>query len=331
MYNEASMNPRYDLLLPKDYVRDAAKRCRKAKQRVYLLSMVVLDDEITHELIESVLDAAKRGVEVCICADTYTFSEGGAVFKPNSQKSKNIKQMQKKLKQSGVKFFWLGMKSTSLMNGRTHSKWLIIDNTVYSFGGVNLYAGSIKFNDFMLRVADKNIADRLTAEQQRIIKADSASHSYRSHKFGDDTSQVLVDGGFIGDSIIYRHACRLAEKATHILYVSQYCPGGKLGRLLKKRHSLIYFNRWQQASFVNKLRIRLAVTINRIKTPYQRDAYLHAKYIVYTMPDGEKIAITGSHNFATGGVMFGTREIALETKDKRIIRQLESFFDKHVA
>jgi hypothetical protein len=32
-----------------------------------------------------------------------------------------------------------------------------------------------------------------------------------------------------------------------------------------------------------------------------------------------------------GSVVFGTKEIALETRDKKIIRQLEAFFAERVA
>ena len=44
----------------------------------------------------------------------------------------------------------------------------------------------------------------------------------------------------------------------------------------------------------------------------------------------KKVAITGSHNFVSGGVFLGTREVALETTNKKIIIQLERFFKEHV-
>ena len=53
--------------------------------------------------------------------------------------------------------------------------------------------------------------------------------------------------------------------------------------------------------------------------------------MIFTMPDGRKVAITGSHNFVYGGVLLGTREIALETDDPKIVRQLERFFKTYVA
>jgi cardiolipin synthase len=49
------------------------------------------------------------------------------------------------------------------------------------------------------------------------------------------------------------------------------------------------------------------------------------------MADGSKVAITGSHNFASGGVWLGTREIALETRDPHIIEQLEQFVVDYLA
>ena len=76
--------------------------------------------------------------------------------------------------------------------------------------------------------------------------------------------------------------------------------------------------------------VRFGMTLTRQHTLYGRDQYLHAKFILFTMPDGSKVAITGSHNFMFGSVAFGTREIALETSDTAIIAQLEHFFKTHI-
>jgi cardiolipin synthase len=53
--------------------------------------------------------------------------------------------------------------------------------------------------------------------------------------------------------------------------------------------------------------------------------------MLFEMPDGQKIALTGSHNFSYTGVNFGTREVALETSDPDIYRQLEDFYETNVA
>ena len=49
------------------------------------------------------------------------------------------------------------------------------------------------------------------------------------------------------------------------------------------------------------------------------------------MSDGKKVALTGSHNFSHKGVVFGTREVALETSSPVLIEQLEAFFTTYIA
>jgi cardiolipin synthase len=71
--------------------------------------------------------------------------------------------------------------------------------------------------------------------------------------------------------------------------------------------------------------------LTRQQTSYRRSAYLHAKCIIFEHEDGTKTAITGSHNFVHGGVLLGTREVALETSDSSIIEQLETFIEKYIS
>ena len=144
---------------------------------------------------------------------------------------------------------------------------------------------------------------------------------------------MLLDGGKINRSIIYKHAVRLAKKAESILLVSQYCPAGELARILKKKPATsIYFNPKGSAKDpVNNIMIGTRSTVKSLTTSYRRPRYLHAKFMIGIMPDGTKLAITGSHNFSTLGVRAGTREIALETSDPGIIDQLERFFTRYVS
>ena len=186
-------------------------------------------------------------------------------------------------------------------------------------------------NDYMFTCKDERLADDLTHEFNQITKADRGRYTYRSHKFSFGKNVVLTDGGFQGDSIIYRRVCDLAKEASDILLVSQYCPTGKLSRILKSKPSRLYFNPPELAGPLNKAVIKFGMLVSRHRTLYARDRYLHAKFMIFTMPDGRKVAITGSHNFVYGGVLLGTREIALETDDPKIVRQLERFFKTYVA
>lgn len=327
------MQPIPKLILPKQYVRDATEKIKNSKKRVALLTMVLVHDETTDELLEALCSAAERGVDVLVAADSFTYTDFQGSYIPTHYRSKRVRaamSMQKRFRAAGARFEWLGKLSMVAFSGRTHIKWCVVDDTVYSFGGVNLDEQSILNTDYMFKVKNEALASRLIAEQERIIKADRRGHAYRSHQFGDDDNMVLLDGGFLGDSIIYRRACHWAERAKHVTLVSQYCPTGKLSRLLKSTNSDLYFNHWTNAGLLNRLVIRFGMLSSKHTTSYHRRSYLHAKFIIFTMPNGSKVAITGSHNFVRAGVFLGTREVALETSNKKIIAQLERFFIDHV-
>jgi len=322
------------LLLPAEYVAQATECVDKATSRVYLLSMVLADHTATHTLVDAIERAARRGVKVVVAADIFTFGEVTTGFLPFSYYSpggKETASMVKILRKAGVKFHWLGRGRVTIVNGRTHSKWCIVDDTVFSFGGVNTYEGGIENVDYMFRITNERVADRLVDEQERIQSTDksASNHPSISHEFVDFS--VLLDGGFIGQSIIYRRACELAKEAIAITFVSQYCPTGKLARLLKKNNTTFYFNKPNQATALNKAVLTVSIALSGLKTSYERDTYLHAKCIIFMMPDGSKVAISGSHNFAYAGVILGTREVAIETNEPAIIAQLESFVKNHVA
>ena len=87
----------------------------------------------------------------------------------------------------------------------------MVDDTVYSFGGVNLDAQGATNADFMLRITDHRLAEDLVRVYARTRRANSRFSGFRSSalKYGKD--QVLVDGGIPGDSIIYRRALKYAR------------------------------------------------------------------------------------------------------------------------
>ncbi len=323
------------LLSPHEYIRQATAAITKAKRRVSFISMIVTEDDSTTALIDALASAARRGVDVQVAGDMFTYAELSGQFIPAHYYSKKVRsstRMARTLSDAGVRFYWLGRLNVTTVSGRTHSKWCVVDDTVFSFGGVNLYEVAIANTDYMFRLEDQVLADSLCSEQQRIIKSDRNRSAYRSRTLSlGDTGTVLFDAGLFGDSIIYRRVCELTQKARKVTYVSQYCPTGKLSKYLKRTESTLYFNSWQTADSFNRFVIRTGMLITHHTTLYARPAYLHAKCMLFEMSDGSKIAITGSHNFVHGGVLLGTREIALETKEPDVIAQLEKFIVTHVA
>ncbi len=322
------------LISPTEYISQASAAIDLAHHRVSLIAMVIADHPSTHQLIESLIAAAQRGLTVHVAADIFTYGEVSGSFLPlryDKKGSRAATTMARRLKAAGVKFHWLGKGRVTLFNGRTHSKWCVADDTVFTFGGVNVYQEGIEHIDYMFRTDSKDLADTLVNEQMRIQRVERSAENYPSHRQSFDSFTALFDGGIIGHSIIYKRACELAKQAVDITFVSQYCPTGKLARILKTKPYLLYFNRPEQASALNRALLWFSRTVSGLRTDYKKATYLHAKYIIFTLPDGSKTALSGSHNFAYTGVLFGTREIALETKDPAIISQLESFTKHHVA
>ena len=323
------------MLLPVEYVRDATKAIEHAKKRVVFLAMVAFEDEESTSLINAMVEAAKRGVKVEVAADILTYTESAGTTFPIryfDKKSSRATNTRRKLLKSGAKFHWLGRSHMTLYSGRTHSKWCVVDDTVYTFGGVNLFHGGVTNNDYMFKFTNQKIADAIDKEHQRYKQADRREIAYRSHALPTEFGTVLFDGGLVGESIIYRRATALAQLAQRITLVSQYSPTGKLARALRDKNKQVelYFNPPQNATLLNRALIQFGMWTSHVSTLYQKRQYLHAKFIIFEMLDGSKVAITGSHNFNHTGVVFGTREIALETKDPAIITQLEQFFQEHV-
>ncbi len=322
------------LLAGNEYIKDAIRVVNAAKERVCLMTMIISYDELTKDLIDAIANAKQRGVKVDIAVDIFTYLEIGGNLRFNtshSQRTRSVELLKKTLKTANIKVNWLGRDTLLILSGRTHCKWLIADNTTYSFGGVNLYGKGVTNADFMLRYDDKDLSDYLMKEYHRIVKAEKTRSKSRSHHFDTSFGRVLIDGGRVSDSIIYRRAKQLVQDAESVVYVSQYCPTGKLAQLLKNKPTKLYFNPWQQSTSMNALFIRISSWRTKLKTDYSRQSYIHSKFIICTMPDGSKVAITGSHNFAGGGVWLGTREIALETDNQKIVEQLESFVVNHLA
>lgn len=323
--------PPVQLLESRTYVADLIAKVNKATRRISIMSLIIADDETTHELITSLKTAASRGVAVDIAADSFTFSEfGGALnpFKQHTVRSRAARQTGNELTSAGASFTWLDDRlKLNPFAGVTHSKWSVVDDTCYVFGGVNLYIAGIHSTDYMLRLTDKQLADDITLQQQAI--AASPTPLYEGYKAASHIGTWYVDSGKRNDSMIYDRAVELASQAETILYVSQYCPSGPLAAALKGK-TKCYFNQPHNASFLTSLMLTVDQMKTGIHSQYQHTNYLHAKFIIYTMPSGEKVALTGSHNFSHKGVVFGTREVALETKDPEILSQLTTFFQEYI-
>ncbi len=325
-----------ELLLPTDYVARATGLAKTATKRIYIISLSLTRGSATDDLINAILDAARRGVEVHVAVDLLTFVCDRTSRLPSRLVGPDMmqtNQLRREFAQAGAEFHWLGMQRVPYLIGRTHSKWTIIDDDVFAFGGVNLnQSGVLERTDYIFHLHDRKIANRLVSEQQLIETADPEKRRINDHRISTDYGEMLLDSGRFGKSVIYNHAVKLARQATKLTVVTQYCPSGKLAKILRQKQAKVYFNpKGSAADIANNIMIGTKHSVAEQPNSYTRCRYLHAKFIIATMPDGSKRALTGSHNFTAIGVHTGTREIALETSNPEIITQLENFLAEYVA
>ena len=153
------------LLPATDYARDAAKKIAKARYRVAMIATTFRgDDELSSAIMDELVRAAERGVEVSIYADVFTYLEPKEfiIRSPKRQPARAIQAMklERRIKKAGGNFHWLGRKANALFAGRTHSKWTVIDDIAYVGGGVNMDDESFSNVDYMFRFSDQALADR---------------------------------------------------------------------------------------------------------------------------------------------------------------------------
>lgn len=328
-----NLSPTPQLLEAVSYVADLTAHIQSAKKRVYIASMIINDDPSTSALIAALIAAAKRGVEVNVMLDTFTFREFGGYFNPlrrHKKRSREAINTMDRLAQAGVDVTWLGRNVfLNPFAGVTHIKWSVVDDICYVFGGVNLYHDGVHGStDYMIRSKDSSLADTIAEQQQLVIK--SPNPLYQGFSSGTTLGEWFVDSGIRKQSLIYDRAVSLAKRAESILYTSQYCPSGPLADIIKSKNSVCYFNTPQNSSRLTSLMIWYYEKTTGVYSQYTRKKHLHAKVMVFTMPGGKKVALTGSHNFSYKGVTFGTREVALETDNPAVIDQIENFLQDWV-
>lgn len=323
------------LLTTSEYLADASRAIARSKKRVIVMTLCISRETETQDFIDSLASAAKKGVDVSVAADTFTFSEYGGYFNPFkkwARYSRKAKKLAKTLRKSGAGFYWLGGNHRiNPFAGVTHVKWTIADDIVYCFGGVNLHGRGARNLDYMFKTKDKRLADLLASEHKKITKADHEPTDYSGFYKQLGYGTLLIDSGEKNESMIYERAVELALRSKSILFVSQYCPTGRLAKILRHKKATIYYNQPKNTHRWTKLMLRFSHLTTGLKSRYKKPTYLHSKFIIFTMDDGSKVALTGSHNFSYSGVRFGTREVDLETKDKKVIAQLEDFYKNYIT
>ncbi|MBX6333762.1 hypothetical protein IRY61_00260 [Candidatus Saccharibacteria bacterium] len=321
----------FELLEVEKYYNSLLKEIPRAKKRITIAAMVVLWGERTAPVFLLLKEALARGVEVTILFDRYTRLTYlyGLSGKTATERVKQTYRMLEDLSAEGAKIYGFGKLGIVPYKGRCHVKATIIDDRVYSFGGVNFFDEMFEATDIMLTGNDAKTADRLARliEQIGTNRPPLADDEVKI----DRNCTMLFDGGQPDRSIIYERACELTAQAKRVVVVSQMVPSGQLARLLAETDAAVYSNRPEQMRPIDSLGQAFDQQKYRIKNLYTGDKYIHAKVMLFELTSGKKVVLSGSHNFSWRGVQFGTQEIALESRDEALWEQLHKFIQKKIV
>lgn len=313
-----------------DYHRALLEQIPKAKKRIVIHAMVVLWQQYTEDILGLLYPALARGVEVRIVGDMYSkFTANMPKFVRSDKGSRwgHTIALNSDLQSKGAHITYVGKLGFNPYKQRCHSKITIVDDTCFTFGGVNFYGGGFTYHDYMLEVHDKDIADRLHSLVRGIETFPRMTDI--TEKISDEHT-LLFDGGTPGSSAIYDAACDVVASANKVYFVSQMCPSGRLAKLITQKQNECYFVRPTQAEPPSNLALIVDRARYGITNRYRGKRYIHAKFILGEDEDGSKWLVSGSNNFSWRGIAYGTKEIAVLSSDPDLWQAFYDYMQREI-
>jgi phosphatidylserine/phosphatidylglycerophosphate/cardiolipin synthase-like enzyme len=335
---------------PDIFLDDLIATIKKAKQRIYIQSMLFESGVLIDRLTGALADASLRGVEVKLIYDwvsnryvhnTLRFFPkfDPATLQYNRTVHRRTYESVRYLQSCGVDVTIINHPVLfeylfPVMN-RNHSKLYIIDDFCGWVGGVNLSDVSFRNTDCMVKVFSDCL---ISALSEYFLKVWNRSLEKDYSVTCSDDYTLSFDSGKHGRSLIYETGISLVKTAEkNITFLSQFVPNGPLLEQLigkAKQHipitiitshrNNVMFTVFPYVLFYKYFLARIAA-FPSIRFLHHREK-IHAKLLIID----EKEILIGSHNMAFSGVLFGTQEISLWSKDPALVHQLH-IFAKEVA
>ncbi|MEI6326919.1 MAG: phosphatidylserine/phosphatidylglycerophosphate/cardiolipin synthase family protein [Candidatus Roizmanbacteria bacterium] len=339
----------FNIQEPTEFLQDFIMLTQKAKKRIWVQTMNFDPGPHIDVCVASLINAARRGVDVRINVDWIAerFYDGRFDTFPtlNTQRRSALatfnitrQTMYRSLASAGVAL--VVTNKPNLFGGyfpayrRNHIKMFMIDDDVVWVGGVNLMEHALHNFDLMVRVTDQTII-RALADQFPQVNVERPKHDYQVECTKDTT--FLVDSGRKMKSLIYNEAIKsIGHARKNITFISQFLPGGQLlSQLIRisreKNVHVTIVTSHRDDEFFNAFPHQLAYKhfLLQIRScPGIRLIHFHRKVHVKLLLVDDEEALFGSHNFWYLGGLFGTEEIAFHTGDKKLINDLRNFVRK---
>lgn len=314
------------------YFEELLRLIPSAKRRIVIHAMIVLWGPRTERLVPLLEAASARGVQVHVIGDIFTKIHA---LQPRFSRPslptgwKHTLTLSERLRSSGIRVTYTGRLRANPFARRTHSKITLIDDNVFTFGGVNFSDDSLEYADYMLRMHSAAVADRLYDLTKDIERDNPPVLPDMSQDIGPGAT-LLFDGGKPGSSVIYQTACDTVEKAKKVYFVSQMCPSGRLARLITGTDHQCYFVRPSQTEFPANIALWVDQKRFGIQNLYSGNTYIHAKFILTEGRDGSRHLISGSNNYSWRGIAYGTKEIALHSTDPLLWQEFYDFMQREI-
>lgn len=321
---------RLRLITAVNYFDALLKDIPTAKKRIVINAMGILWGPQTEKLLPLLQNALERDVEVRIVGDIFSKLEANLPRLhrgDGTPKWSHTLAVNTELRDRGAHITYVGRIGLNPFKGRCHSKITIIDDTVYTFGGINFTSGSFANHDYMLTATNPQLAERLyllvrdIEKDQRLMDINEPL---------EKAITLLFDGGTPDSSAIYDEACNLVAEAKKVYYVSQMCPSGRLAKLITATENYCYFNRSSQAEPPLNMALPVDRLLHRISNRYKGKTYIHAKFILCEGKDGSRRLLSGSNNFSWRGIAYGTKEIAISSSDSMLWDSFYSYMQEEV-
>ena len=301
--------PVFRLIEASSYAECLVTHINSATHTVIIKSMSVTIGDRWMNVCSALVDAATRGVHIELHIDRY------ALLGMNIATARALLR----LRRTDVAIIWHGSIRLNPFSGRDHTKFAVIDDWILGFGGINMKEKGLDAIDFMVEQKNAQVASWL----KDTLKGGA------SHDFLNNGTLYLYDAGIKGESLILHEAAKQLAGSKDALYISKMAPNGPLAHLLHLAKGRCYYNAVSapRLSLMSKIAAKIDESRTELRSRYGGDRYIHAKCIIADNPNGKKL-ITGSHNFNTRGVKFGTNECAMVTTDASLIEQVEMYIKK---
>jgi phosphatidylserine/phosphatidylglycerophosphate/cardiolipin synthase-like enzyme len=354
--NKVRIAKNFEVLSPQDFLEDFEHEAAEAKERV-LGQSLTFEAKSSGEVVTRIFaQTAPKHVRKELLLDWYTRLETDqqltslSFLNPFTRKKlldefKAKEELWEQILRVGVDLTFTNPPRNFLerlfpVTGRNHMKAAGVDGRVFYIGGFNYGNFELELADFMVKFTDPEIVGFLIKQWER-ANSRRVINDYEVHL--DSDFELIVDGGRHGSSIIMSRAVLEVKKSRRFVLAitANLFPNGEFSQELEEASnrgvkvesvcgSAKVVHRWPISNhhlfwLVAKWSI-LIFKLRKYSFPVivSRKKGVHAKLLLV---DG-RVAMIGSHNLNDNGVLAGTKEWMVLSRNKTLISNLMKFYEE---